>query len=523
MTTRRILAVLVLVTLVCVAASFAAELRPPTPVAATDFAAATQWSSWLASGARSGQWRLRATQRDADFSGRRHQRYSQTVNDVPVFGAEVVQQLDENGVTRTVFGGLYEGLTVDTQPKLTAEQARHVVEAAVGQTGSVVGQPELVVLPLDNGIFLTDMITASSLSPPSEMRYFVDAHSGAIVFAYQDLKTATPVIGLGTGAWGDHKKVSAQQNGAGTFLAQDRLRPAPITTYDIKFLGQYTGNEVATDSDNNWTDGMVVDAHNYAGVTYDYYYQRHGRHGIDDHDMATGSLVHIWRSGSSACNAFWSDYYLAMLYGDGGNCSGVAFAPFTAGIDVTGHEMTHGVTSRTWNGIYSGESGALNEAFSDIMGTSVEFFAQPVGNGRLMADYWMGEDLTKTFDPRNLALRSMADPGIFGDPDNYSRRYLGASDNGGVHWNSGVANQAFYLLIEGGTNRTSGMTVTGLGAANRAKAEKIFYRGFTHYLTPSATFRDARRVTIQAASDLYGPSSNEVQQVQAAWSAVGVN
>jgi thermolysin len=120
----------------------------------------------------------------------------------------------------------------------------------------------------------------------------------------------------------------------------------------------------------------------------------------------------------------------------------------------------------------------------------------------------------------------MANPGLFGDPDNYSRRYTGPldadHDNGGVHINSGIANQAFYLLIEGGTNRTSGLRVTGLGAANRAKAEKIFYRGFTLYLTPSATFSAARRATIQAASDLYGSTGTEFQQVQAAWNAVGV-
>jgi len=531
MATKRVLVGLC-VTLVCVGAVSATELRQPTPVAATEFAAAAQWSSWLASGTSAGQWRLSATERDVDFPGRRHQRYSQVINGVPVFGSEVVQQLDENGVTRTVFGGLYEGLTVDTQPKLTAEQARHVVEAAIGQTDSVVGQAELVVLPLDNGVFLTDMITAWSLSPPSEMRYFVDAHSGAIVFSYQNLKNDTPVIGLGAGAWGDHKKVSAQQNGAGTFLAQDRLRPAPITTYDLKFTNRFLGTEVATDSDNNWADSMVVDAHNYAGITYDYYYQRHGRHGIDDHDMPVLNLVHVVRN---YVNAYWTDSLDAMVYGDGGVLGGVRFVPFSSAIDVAAHEMTHGVTSRTWDGIYLGESGALNEAFSDIMGTSVEFFSQPVGNGRLMADYWLGEDLTDPFNPALYATRSLANPSQFChgspynicDPDHYSRRYVGPLDDnhdgGGVHINSGIANQAFYLLIEGGTNRTSGMKVTGLGAANRVKAEKIFYRGFTRYLTPSATFSAARRATIQAASDLYGPSSNEVQQVQATWNAVGVN
>ena len=108
------------------------------------------------------------------------------------------------------------------------------------------------------------------------------------------------------------------------------------------------------------------------------------------------------------------------------------------------------------------------------------------------------------------------------DADHRTRLYRGGEDNGGVHHNSGVANQAFYLLVEGGVNRTSGLRVQGLGAASREKAEKIFYRGFTAYLTPSAAFTDARAATIQAARDLYGPSSVEAATVAAAWTAVGV-
>jgi bacillolysin len=536
MTARRILVVL-FAALACVGTSFATELRRPTPVAAMDAGATAQWAFSLGSGTRAGQWRLRATEGDVDFPGQRHQRYAQTVNGVPIFGAEVVQQIDERGTTRTVFGALFEGLTLDTTPKLSPDEARHVVDAAVGKSGQAAGQPQLVVLPLDDGVFLTYTLWGRRFSPPSLVRYFVDAHSGAIVFAYQDLKRETPVIGIGTGAWGDLKKMSTQDYGSAGFLAEDRLRPAQITTYDIKFGNDFNpGQGQASDVDNHWTDGMVVDAHNYAGITYDYYYQRQGRKGIDDNNMPIQSLVHVWDSGDPAFNAFWTDELDAMIYGDGGLAPwGVRYAPFSAALDVAAHEMTHGVTSRTWNGIYLSESGALNEAFSDIMGTSVEFFAQPAGSGRLMADYWLGEDLSDPFNPARYAFRSMANPSLFChgypfnicDPDNYSVRYRGPldddHDNGGVHINSGIANQAFYLLIEGGRNRSSGLSVTGLGSANRAKAEKIFFRGFTLYLTPSATFSDARRATTQAATDLYGASSNEAQQVQAAWTAVGVH
>jgi len=193
---------------------------------------------------------------------------------------------------------------------------------------------------------------------------------------------------------------------------------------------------------------------------------------------------------------------------------------FLAGaLDVCAHELTHGVTQFTSNLIYRNESGALNEAFSDIIGTSVEFFFQPSGvAGPLKADYLIAEDVVIPG-----GIRSLSDPGSFGDPDHYSKRYLGTSDNGGVHTNMSIATHAFYLAIEGGTNRTSGSSVTGVGAANREQMEKVFYRGFTQLMPSNATFAVARAVTIQAARDLYGAGSAAERAVTQAWTAVGVS
>jgi Zn-dependent metalloprotease len=219
-----------------------------------------------------------------------------------------------------------------------------------------------------------------------------------------------------------------------------------------------------------------------------------------------------------------------MVYLDG---DGFRFNNFAGALDVVAHELTHGVTEFSWNGIYERESGALNEAFSDIMGASVESYVEPAGNGRKMADWFLGEDLTFVFDPPHNALRSLENPSLFChggfgcDPDNYRKLFnppscSDSNDNCGVHINSGIANQAFYLLVQGGRNRTSGISVTGLGFASRERAEKIFYRGFTAYLTPSARFADARRATIRAADDLFGAGSVESVQTAAAWTAVGV-
>jgi thermolysin len=192
---------------------------------------------------------------------------------------------------------------------------------------------------------------------------------------------------------------------------------------------------------------------------------------------------------------------------------------FSGALDVVAHELAHGVTDYTSDLIYRNESGALNEAFSDILGTSVEFFYQQAGSGRLQADYLLGEDLTEP----SGAFRSMANPQAYGDPDHYSRRYTGTADNGGVHHNSGIANHAFYLAIEGGVNRTSGLSVQGVGAASRAKIETVFYRAFTQLLPANATFSMARAATLQAARDLYGAGSDVERAMEQAWTAVGVS
>lgn len=210
-----------------------------------------------------------------------------------------------------------------------------------------------------------------------------------------------------------------------------------------------------------------------------------------------------------------------MVYGvglpAGVTAGGLTVDFFSGALDIVAHELTHGVTDYTSKLIYQDEAGALNEAFSDIMATGAEFFFQRTGSGSMEADYLIGED---TIRPGGI--RSMADPGAFGDPDHYSRRYTGDEDNGGVHVNSAIANHAFYLAIEGGTNRTSGAVVSGVGAANREQIERTFYRAFTQMLPSNATFSLARAATLQAARDLYGAGSPAERSVQQAWSAVGV-
>jgi Zn-dependent metalloprotease len=200
-----------------------------------------------------------------------------------------------------------------------------------------------------------------------------------------------------------------------------------------------------------------------------------------------------------------------MTYGDG---NGGTMRIFTA-LDVCGHEITHGVTENSAGLNYSYESGALNESFSDIFGTSIENFARPSN-----WNWKIGEDITSS----GYGLRSMSNPNNYGNPDTYMGQYwsTGASDNGGVHTNSSVGNFWYYLLVNGGsgTNDISNTySVQGLGFT---VASKIAYRALTVYFTPYTDYAAARAGCVQAAKDLYGDCSNEMVQTMNAWHAVGV-
>jgi thermolysin len=324
-----------------------------------------------------------------------------------------------------------------------------------------------------------------------------------------------------------------------TFQAIDGLRPASAFTLDFRgavsrlnnFLasGLLFNSDIATDSDNVWTDTPTVDAHNYQGWVYDYYFKRHGRHGLDDHNLEIDGIVHPLdrsqanRQPTDIVNTFINNAFFCcdglMLYGDG---DGRNYTYFAGALDVVGHEMSHGVTQYSANLTYQDEPGALNEAFSDIMGASIEYFYQPRGVGPNKADWLIAEDITLSFPGY---IRSLNNPNAIGDPDHYSlRRFIGTdTDNGGVHFNMTIATNAFYLAVEGGRNRVSGITVTGVGLSNIERMEKIFYRGWVFLMTANSRFTDARQATLQAASDLYGSGSNERAQVAAAWNAVGVN
>jgi hypothetical protein len=277
-------------------------------------------------------------------------------------------------------------------------------------------------------------------------------------------------------------------------------------THNNSYTWDYKYGTIFRDYDDVWGNNTVynrqtvgVDAHFAMTRTWDYYQTRQARCGMNNGCAQTFSAVYY---GNNVANAFYSGGGMYFGMGDGST------APWVS-VDVVAHEFTHGVTEYASGLQYFDESGAANESFSDIFGTAVEY---AVG---ISPDYLIAEDVNWS------GIRSLSNPPQFGHPDHYSERvYIGSSyDNGGVHFNSGIQNKAFYLLAEGGTHPDNGMFVTGIG---REVAERIFYRALEVYVTPSSQFIDVRNACVSAASDMYGAGSQQHTSTQQAWCAVGV-
>jgi len=509
-------------------------------ISATDAASVREWDARVERWTDTGELRRLRVTPDTLLPNRVHERLQQFHEGVPVFGASVRRQL-EGPLTVSLFGTVFTSIDVPVTPALSPGEARDVVQQIAGDAAVVQGMPSLIVFPGGPDAY-TLCYRATVVSAQDEMEYFIDARSGAQVFRYSNLQHQA-AVGRATGVLGDAKKIATAQT-AGAFFADDRLRPPAVLTFDMRGDAARTvevlqgrrslsASDLAVDTDNDWNDGAAVDAHVYAGWVYDYYFKRFGRQGLDNRNLPIVSLVHPARREAYAAlgrqvpeffaNAFWSSARRMMVYGvglpRGADRRDVNF--MSGALDVVAHELTHGVTNFTSNLLYLNESGALNESFSDMMATGAEFFYHPPGTGPLRADYLSGEDVVTPGGGR-----SMQAPRDYGDPDHVQLRccvgLIEEFDNGGVHTNSGIPNNAFYLAIEGGRNRTSGVAVEGVGPSNREQIERVFYRAFTLMLTPLSNFLGARAATIQSARDLYGAGSRPERAVTQAWDAVGV-
>ncbi len=455
-----------------------------------------------------------------------HTRVRQTVGGVPVWEGEAIVHLNTDGSLSTVTDDLKEMIAVNTEPNLSQKDAINLVVDGYRGGAKLSEDPtaDLWIYRGETRDHLVYRVTTPRIDGSDATSVpvtFIDAQTGEKVMEYDNLQT-------GSGSSLYSGTVTISTNGSSpTFYMEDTTRR--MGTFNMNSTGNETTGTGGTqsrytDTDDVWNTTIQragVDAHYGAAQTFDYFQAVHGRNGIDGNygpgttTSAVGAIplvvsrVHFGSSGRYN-NAFW--FNNQMSYGDG---DGTTFSPLTT-IDICGHEMSHGVTERTANLTYSNESGALNEATSDIFGAMVELRAD---GGVVSADTWkIGED-SYTPGTAGDALRLMNNPNAVGDPDHYSLRYTGTADSGGVHTNSSIANHAFYLMAAGGTNRVSGVAVTGIGTS---PMERIWYRALTVYMTSGTNFSAARTATLNAATDLFGGTSAQYTTVATGWCAVGV-
>ncbi len=463
-----------------------------------------------------------------------HIRMQQLYKGIPVHGAEVVVHLNSFGQGKA-FNGRYILPTIDINvvPSFGMDAAIRKVkgDASTASARALTtlekelvqyGDPEAALcIYEDKGLITSHVLAYRVVYSPSihkRLEYFIDAHTGNVL---KQINTICYVDGPKTATATDLNGVShtvhTYQIGPNYFML-DGSRPmfnatasvlpdaavGGIITVD---MNNTFGDDAAvlhlSTTNNVWNTGnhaKAVSAHFNAGKAYEYFLANHGRSSINGKGGTMISVINVTdpETGDALDNAFWNGK--AMFYGNGK----VGLKPLSGALDAAGHEMTHGVIENTANLDYEGESGAINESMADVFGSLMD-----------PEDWTIGEDVVKLSAFPSGALRSLEDPHNGGtalgqpgyQPKHMNEKYLGTSDNGGVHINSGIPNHAFYRYAE---------------AISREKAAAVYYKALDDYLTKSSQFIDLRLAVIAAAEDLFGAASNEVTQAGLAFDAVGI-
>ncbi len=529
-------------------------------VAALDAPALRDWDNAVELELRAGGLRRYDARPNLYLPDRRSERFAQYHEGVPVYGADLIRQT-EAGLATAILGTLFTGIDVDTTPGLTSSEARAAFDAMSAPPFGLVGEPSLWVLPLGAGGYA--LAWRGTLA--GFLDVFIDAGTGETLLEVSRIRRQA--VGLGTGVLGDRRKMATESIG-GTFRARDPLRPAAIGTYDFEndenrflntLLAMFNGAPpplaaLAADADNVWEDGTVVDVHPGVGWAYDYLATRLGWAGIDGRDGDITAFVHPVNPArllataehcfENAADPFEECIQYVVLLTTVDNA--LYFPPFpgadTTGfmvfgepfmfprpltaLDVIAHEMAHGVTHFTAGLTYApppapNEPGALNEAFSDIIAVATEFHLEEPGRGPLRADYLIGEDI-------GFPLRSLRDPQALQNPitgpypDHYDNRYLGPLDRGGEHINATILGHAYFLAVEGGVNRTSGLGVTGVGHENRLDIERTFFNAWVNLVPSFADHAIVRESLTRSATDLYGTDAAATRAIREALDAVGI-
>lgn len=476
---------------------------------------------------------LTPTQVFLDNLGQAHVRLAQSYRNVPVFEGDAVIHLDAaSGRIIGITDATLPFAPINITPGVSSQRAADVARGHFAQAPGLASRKDLAILVNDGAASLAWKVRNEGSAPEGHIDTvaFVGAQNGKVLRAWNNLHTAN-VPGTAKGMYMNAagSAVTVDKTAATTFYLRNVGTPSYYTC-DMK-NGRNSCSWVTSTSATFGTGTIATSGPNAAAdaqfgaeKTLNYFKEKFGRNGIDNNNMSTYSRVHYSRGYE---NAFWSDTCKCMTYGDGAT----TFYPLVS-IDVAGHEMAHGVTSRSANLTYSGESGGLNEATSDIFGTMVEYYASgsfdvpdyKIGE-MIWKSNWGGKTSRTSFLPTR-ALRYMYNPILDGASPNCWSSTLGGID---VHYSSGVANHFFYLLAEGSAPAAplpssptcNSSTLTGIG---RDKAEQIWYRALTTYMTSSTNYAGARAATIKAAQDLDTANGwTTAPAVAAAWSAVNVN
>ncbi len=452
-----------------------------------------------------------------DRLGMTHVRMRQSINNIPVFGRELIAHMDRSHHIYAINGEFIPGLKVSgVKPSISSKYAINVAMTDIGPAvyrwdttleqmlpSGKSWRPVAELMIYDHhgqARLVWRTMIAVERPEPANWVYFVDAKTGVVLDRYNDIQNVD-AIGTGHSLYRGVVSINTNDRSGRIYELIDNSRK--LSTYDARNRKIILASgRLFRDTDNIWGDGTTgdsqsaaVDAHWGAAMTWDYYLTTHGRNSFDDAGAPIISTVHY---GKNYVNAFWNGEQ--MVYGDG---DGVTADPLVD-LDVVSHELTHAVTEHTAGLIYMNQSGALNESVSDVFAMMID-----------TDDYTIGED---SWTPHILgdALRYMDDPTRGGQPDHMDDYLVTDQDNGGVHTNSGIPNFAAYLATAGGAGKY-GDIVTGIG---RTKVGDIWYRALSVYMTSSTDFEAARLATLAAAADLYGTA--EVQTVDDAWFAVGV-
>lgn len=461
--------------------------------------------------------------------------YEQQHNHVPVFGSRYIVRLKNNQV-HNITGNGFENISVNNSivisdldattsakfnvnSELYAWQSSSFIKSiGAEKSATLVPNPKLVIIPLNDGkeFKYAYKLNIFSLEPMEHWNMFIDAETGEIITKYNLIHTQE---GTAQTKYSGTRTITTEVQSNTFFRLRDSTRGKGIHVWNAN--ENFNNNNLTEfeDDDNDWNnvnanqDEVATDAFWAMEEFYDMLNDTFNRNSIDNNGEELIGFVHF---GSNYSNASWNGFNISL--GDGGNGT----SPYTS-VDVIGHELTHGLTHRTSNLIYQRESGGLNEAFSDIMGQALEYYAKPED-----FNWKMGNE----FEDDNSGIRDMENPKDHFQPDTYEGEFWITADEScqpsqqndrcGVHINSGVANYWYYLLCEGGTGINDNEDNYQVDSIGLVKATQVAYRTFTNYLSEFDGYHETVQFSLQACIDIFGKDSPEYIAIQNAWHAVGL-